>query len=121
MKPTGNLPPMILFEDCKKGETSAKTGCTPASGEGGKKEGGAQKKPAVPVDVKTFPNGTRQLTTSNGDLVLSPKEGALRVTDVEVDKEARGKGEGTSLYLKAAGLVQRPQKHWGTSLLLPHN
>ena len=39
MKPTGDLPPMILFEDCKKGETSAKTGCTPASGGGGKQEG----------------------------------------------------------------------------------
>tara|TARA_R100001594_G_scaffold128734_2_gene167124 strand:- start:1376 stop:2365 length:990 start_codon:yes stop_codon:yes gene_type:complete len=29
----------VSFDDCKKGETSAKTGCTPQSGEGGKKEG----------------------------------------------------------------------------------
>tara|TARA_R100000808_G_scaffold2439_1_gene9698 strand:- start:4358 stop:5056 length:699 start_codon:yes stop_codon:yes gene_type:complete len=29
----------VNFEDCKKGQTAAKTGCTPASGEGGKKEG----------------------------------------------------------------------------------
>ena len=29
----------VNFDDCKKGETSAKTGCTPKSGAGGKKEG----------------------------------------------------------------------------------
>ena len=32
-----DLSPMILFDDCKRGETSAKTGCTPAGGGGGKK------------------------------------------------------------------------------------
>ncbi|MBG95045.1 MAG: hypothetical protein CL793_07315 [Chloroflexi bacterium] len=35
------LHPFITFGDCKKGETAAKTGCTPASGGGGKKEGEA--------------------------------------------------------------------------------
>lgn len=35
---------MVTFGDCKKGETSAKTGCTPASGEGRKKEGEEKQK-----------------------------------------------------------------------------
>ena len=29
---------MVNFDSCKRGETAAKTGCTPESGEGGKKE-----------------------------------------------------------------------------------
>ena len=41
LPPTTALPPFVTFEDCKKGETAAKTGCTPASGGGGKKEGKA--------------------------------------------------------------------------------
>jgi hypothetical protein len=47
----------ISFDDCKKGETSAKTGCTPASGEGGKKEGKGGKKEGAKIkranDFKT--------------------------------------------------------------------
>jgi len=37
LPPTTALPPFVIFGDCKKGETAAKTGCTPASGEGSKK------------------------------------------------------------------------------------
>lgn len=37
----------VNFDDCKKGETSAKTGCTPASGEGTKKEGKKPKKSSL--------------------------------------------------------------------------
>ena len=39
LPPTTGLPPFVTFDDCKKGETAAKTGCTPASGEGGKSDG----------------------------------------------------------------------------------
>ena len=35
LPPTQELPPMHTFDVCVRGETSAKTGCTPASGEGG--------------------------------------------------------------------------------------
>ena len=38
------LHPFVTFGDCEKGETAAKTGCTPASGGGGKKEGEAAEK-----------------------------------------------------------------------------
>jgi hypothetical protein len=37
LPPTTALPPFVTFEDCQKGETAAKTGCTPSSGGGGKK------------------------------------------------------------------------------------
>lgn len=47
MAPLRALPPMITFAEggpCEKGETAAKTGCTPASGEGTKKEGNDEEK-----------------------------------------------------------------------------
>ena len=40
LPPTASLPPMVTFAEggpCGKGETAAKTGCTPASGDGGGK------------------------------------------------------------------------------------
>tara|TARA_R100000808_G_scaffold12655_1_gene31388 strand:- start:1138 stop:1911 length:774 start_codon:yes stop_codon:yes gene_type:complete len=43
MDPLPLLPPMVTFAEggpCEKGETAAKTGCTPASGEGGPSGGG---------------------------------------------------------------------------------
>lgn len=53
LPPTKNLPPMVLFGEggpCEKGETAAKTGCTPASGDGGKKDSEYEKKLAPLVD-----------------------------------------------------------------------
>ena len=48
LSPTASLPQMVTFAEggpCERGETAAKTGCTPASGEGGKdakeEEGGS--------------------------------------------------------------------------------
>ena len=46
LPPTSSLPRFIAFDDCKKGETSAKTGCTPVSGGGGKKESDGEDEPS---------------------------------------------------------------------------
>ncbi|SVC83629.1 uncharacterized protein METZ01_LOCUS336483, partial [marine metagenome] len=46
MEPLPLLPPMVTFAEggpCEKGETAAKTGCTPAGGDGGGKA--ARKEP----------------------------------------------------------------------------
>jgi len=50
-------------EACKPGETAASTGCTPASGEGGKKESAAKgKAPELPKgSVKTGDSGTAKV------------------------------------------------------------
>ena len=47
------LQPREHFAACKKGETAARSGCTPASGEGGKKEGAApeEKEPSGQTEL----------------------------------------------------------------------
>ena len=46
---------------CEKGETAAKSGCTPASGEGGKKEGGEKEPEKKPDDKQAFEDAKDKL------------------------------------------------------------
>jgi len=78
LPPTTALPRMITFDDCKKGETSAKTGCTPQEGGGGK-EAGSGPKPvemelgeAVQV-VRDLPDSTMDGWLRNADKNYKPK------------------------------------------------
>jgi hypothetical protein len=74
---------MVTFGDCKKGETSAKTGCTPQSGEGGKKEGEVkislddpEPKPGEhKMDIKLDRNGRRVVGEIAGFSISSTEHG----------------------------------------------
>jgi GNAT superfamily N-acetyltransferase len=92
MKPTGDLPPMILFEDCKKGETSAKTGCTPASGGGGKQESTPIPEGAGVKDVAAL---IAEDLNINLNVSFRKGEDAFVLEKIVVKEEERGKGSGT--------------------------
>jgi len=53
MEPLPLLPPMVTFADCAKGETAAKTGCTPAGGDGGGKDAPSESKSILAGDFKS--------------------------------------------------------------------
>ena len=107
---------LVNFDSCKRGETSAKTGCTPESGEGGKKEGAKIKrandfKTGQPITFPFIKNMEKAPKAKNDDSFAQKIEPAGNYISAQ-DSE----GEPPPGWKTGAVTFENPLvMEWGTS------
>ena len=96
----------VKFEDCKKGQTAAKTGCTPASGEGTKEESGEAGDTQSKLDKleKETMDSMRDMPTDHPDFDKTAAKMQKIAEAKIVDKARSGETEEAKAMAEEAGL-----------------
>jgi hypothetical protein len=96
----------VKFEDCQKGQTAAKTGCTPASGEGTKKESGEAGDTQSKLDKleKETMDSMRDMPTDHPDFDKTATKMQKIAEAKIVDKARSGETEEAQAMAEEAGL-----------------